>query len=233
MTRNLRLVGLVLASVLGCAWPAQAGLLDILEELSGPGPFGYKGNVLTTFKCLKVSAGGYTYTPHRNFGIPGEVEVKPQLPGRAAEYKPPPPAFMPCFFADFRRLQSLANDNFRNQTNAKTVELGITFPLARPIEIGAGAGWIQFDTVGITTRRATLTPLRVVIKPLFFIPQHQKQDWLAFLKYYVKETVIIGRLRGEDFGVDNSVFDNKTSRDFVTSAGFIIDLGEVFYLLHK
>ena len=231
MTRSFRLAGLAALIVLGCSWPAQAGLLDILEELSGPGPFGriVPVNILFSGFCHSVrdkERPETRYVPKRKVGIPEPDELDVQGGGSAAT----PinlPAHMPCIYADVRSLLAPSDDNFPRRVSAFVADAGVTFPIARPIEIGLGAGWIRFHTGGISTHRFTMTPVRFVVKPLLLIPKYRKSTKLDFLKYYIKETIIVGRLRGENFGVSNVVFDNKSWRDFVTSGGFIIDIGDL------
>jgi hypothetical protein len=230
MTRSLRLAGLAVLIVLVCSWPAQAGLLDILEELSGPGPFGRRigRNLLFSGFCLPVRDKQRTNTEYVSpkLGIPEKLEE--QVNGvRTGNTITTIPSDLPCFYADVRSLSAPPDARF-SRINSFLIDGGITFPVVRPFEIGVGLGAVRFRTGDLSTYRFTVTPLRFVAKPLLFIPKYRNSSKLDFLKYYIKETVIIGRLRGEDFGVSNAVFDNKNWRDFVTSGGLVIDVFELF-----
>ncbi len=249
MTRSLRLSGLLLVLVLGAAVPAHAGLIDVLEELSGPGPFGriIPRNVLFSGFCHSVADKdnrNISYVPTRRIGIPEpeqiNVVVAPAQSVKSAQgvqsiqstqgaqaQLTRLPSHMPCFFLDARSVVTVPDDNFPRRSSAFVVDSGVTFPITRPLEIGVGAGFVRFHTGDISRYRFTFTPMRFVVKPLLLVPKWRKSTKLDFLKYYIKETIIVGRLRGEDFGVSNDVFDNKTWKDYVTSGGFIIDVFEL------
>jgi hypothetical protein len=235
MMRSLRLAGFAALIVLGCSWPAQAGLLDILEELSGPGPFGRKvgRNLLFSGFCQPPGDKEHPELTHKVplLGIPNDISVTRKNPvtgGDEVIRTVPIPAEMPCFYADVRSLLAPRDDNFPRRVSAFVIDGGLTFPIVKPFEIGVGFGAVRFHTDDLSTYRFMVTPLRFVAKPLLFIPKYRNSRKLDFLKYYIKETVIIGRLRGEHFGVSNDVFDNKSWRDFVTSGGLVVDVFELF-----
>jgi len=209
--KRLRLIVVGLVVVMAQARAAQANIWDFLEQLSGPGPFHSRGNVLFSGACLSQLGGGNAAGAMNYFGIPPEVTS---------------PA-TPCFYFDLRRLRADADGRFK-EVDASAYEFGVTFPIRRPIEIGAGLGWIHFESNGASTNQFSGTPLRVVLKPLLFVPSLQTKKWPGFIKYQVKMTIIDG-MAGEDFGVSNSVFDERNKHNFLTSAGFIIDVLELIH----
>lgn len=215
MTRRLPHVAVGILVLLAWAQPAQASIWDLLEQLSGPGLFDGRGNVLLSGACLAgvhADNAGVSEDRLRLFGLPPAVKW---------------PA-TPCFFFDLRRLHADADDRF-SDVDARAYEFGVTFPIRRPIEVGAGLGWIHFDSKGVKKNQFAGTPVRVVLKPLLFVPKWQKDakyEWMGFVKYYVKMTVISG-MAGQDFGVSNTVFDERNKYSFLTSAGFIVDALEL------
>lgn len=201
MKKFFCITSLVVIALLVSSRPAQAKIIDWLEQLSGPGPFGTRGSVLVSGGC-----------------------VQPDLPRLGIDSTTP--ATTPCWFFDLRRFHADA-DEFFNAVNAEAYDFGATFQVRRPIELGFGMGFIRFSSNGVNTTKVTTTPLRVVVKPLLFVPKLQDKKWAGFLKYYVRESVIWGRLTQDDFGISAArhVFNEKN--DVVTSAGFLIDLGEL------
>ena len=232
MQRRLTVAAMIVAAVFGFAQSAHASIWDILEELSGPGPFHTdKGNVLVSGFCQGLIKNGLEHEPATPFGIPSKVrQFKPGSPADVRNAAPLVDILpnTPCFFVDFRTLATDPDeDNFTKEVHAKALEAGVTFPVRTQLEIGAGVGFIRFTTGDVVTPRFTMTPLRVVFKPLLLFPKLRENHRYAFLKYYVKETVIVGRLRGKDFDVADSVFSNDGWSDIVTSAGFVIDVFEL------
>jgi hypothetical protein len=195
------------------AQPAFA-IWDLLEQLSGPGPFHGNNlkNFLLTGGCLAGLSGENQKADYGYFGVPPEVKW---------------PA-TPCFYFDLRTLDADPDQRFF-KVDLKAYEFGVTFPIVRPVEVGAGFGWFHFKSNGISKNHFAGTPLRVVFKPLLFCPCQRgmtDKKWLGFLKYYVKLTVIKG-MAGEDFGVSNLVFDERNQHNFLTSGGFLIDVLEL------
>ena len=207
MKRFFCITGLVVLALLASSRPAHAGIIDVLEQLSGPGPFG------TKVPGLLIDGGcGGRNVP---LGIPVSA----------------PPPTRPCFYFDARPFFHADANQFYPSVDADAYEFGLTFPVRLPIELGFGAGLIRFNSNGVTTTKATTTPVRVVVKPLFIVPQLRDNKWAGLVKYYVRETIIWGRLTQDDFGVSATrhVFNEKNER--VTSAGFLIDAGELLDLV--
>ena len=201
MKRAFVLTSAVLVLLAVSAQPAEANIWDVLEQLSGPGPFHSRGNVLVSGGCVQPQV------PH--LGIDSRV-----------------PARAPCWFFDLRRFHADADEFFR-AVDAQAYDFGATFQVRRPIELGFGMGLIHFSSNGVNTTKVTTTPLRVVVKPLLIVPKLRDKKWAGVVKYYVRESVIWGRLTQDDFGISAArhVFNEKN--DVVTSAGFLIDLGEL------
>jgi hypothetical protein len=209
MRRVLRL-GCFTLIVMGlCSRPAEAGLWDWLEELSGPGPF--REDALANFTARVC----FTPTPRS-----GSRE--------------------PCVYLDYRRFINNEDDNFFEEigeVRATAFDFGLTWEIWRPIDVGVGGGFLRFHTSKKDTTRTTLVGPRVQVKPLlFFRPapywsQDQnlrRRQWASVLKFYVRHSVILGRLQGTtDFGAEKSSFD--VTNDRVMSYGFLLDFTELIY----
>jgi hypothetical protein len=210
-----RFLRVAVGTVVLLAWAHPAfAIWDLLEQLSGPGPFYGNNlkNVLLTGGCLAGVSTKNGTADYGYFGVPPEIK----WPGT------------PCFYFDLRTLDADPDDRFF-KVDLKAYEFGVTFPIRRPLEVGAGIGWFHFNSHGVSKTQFAGTPLRVVFKPLLFCPCQQdstNKKWLGFLKYYVKLTVIKG-MGGEDFGVSNLVFDERNKHNFLASGGFLIDVLEL------
>ena len=121
----------------------------------------------------------------------------------------------------------MKDDNFP-ATKANLVDFGVTFEVRRQIEVGAGAGWIDFSTPQKSTAKFTVTIARVAVQPLQFIKGLSGNDFRSrvagVLKIYARETLIPGELTAADFGVSSTF---RAEDDKITSMGFVLDLGEL------
>jgi hypothetical protein len=215
--------------------PARADIWDWLSEFSGPGPFhaNYKNSFPpNTLVTLCPGNGDVNGRPHTTItGDGGKI---------------------PCVYVDFRNLinspdQKGGEDNFPNQVKIVAYDFGVAFDLEHRIQVGAGAGFMHFnsqDTVhpgqSVVRNRFDITLFRLTAQPLQFIPVHAgrdgwKQGWkngwkdnkyAGLLKFYVKYTVVPGDLDGSDFGIPTSTF--SASNDVLFSRGFFVDFGELF-----
>jgi hypothetical protein len=172
-----------------------ADLWDWWAELSGPGPFHSRGNIMATFYCHQT--GGLFKLPDRN---------------RARDQ-------VACLFADVRRFKSEENEKFF-PVRMEVYEAGPTFRLGAPVELGLGVGLIHFDSSGVKTNRFTLSFPRLVLKPLVFIDQERAS--LGFLQLYFRETRIAGELTQDNFRPKPG-HTFRVKHDVVPSTGFIID----------
>lgn len=206
MLRTLRVTSLVLITMLVWSQPANADWWDFFAELSGPGPFHGRGhwpeNVMATIYCHGVSSGS------------GWVRLLDKAEARG-----------PCFFADLRNFEAPNDDKFF-RTRATVTEIGPTYRLAPPIEVGIGVGVIHFNSTSRTADRFTLSFPRVVLKPILLVPSWQesrKGNW-GFFQIYFRETRILGELNGKDDFRAASTRPFQARNDMVASTGFLIDV---------
>ena len=216
MARVTRLVCLAAALLVGGWQPAEAGLIDWMEELSGPGPFTGNGGLVGTI-C---------------FGGP----LKSESESRAARIvgSAPEDKQKPCAYFDFRHLETENDDNFHQfgrTVGATAYDFGATWLLYRPIEVGAGVGFIRFAANDVSATRMTLTGPRVVIKPLLMLTptRHWGGTWArvaSVVKLHARQTIILGNLQASDFGVAPGLSAFDVDNDQVTSFGVMFDVTE-------
>lgn len=217
MKRALSVAVLTTAILLLRVMPAHAGLWSWLEEFSGPGPFtASKPGLYLTF-CTPPPIGGKAEQgktpmdlPTWNWSKKRVLGLVPGMPSKGATKS--------CFFYDDAAALSVDADDARGfpKIDVRTHDIGASVPFAQGMfEIGAGMGWISVSPNGSTARRPTVTPLRLVSRPLTLIPrireaissdssayEWDRWDRLATsFKVYIKETAILGPTLGpEDLG---------------------------------
>jgi hypothetical protein len=220
MARVLKVMCLTAALLVCSGRPAEARLIDWLEELSGPGPFTGNGGLVGTI-C---------------FGSAVKSEGRAaRIVGAAPEDKR-----KPCAYFDFRHFETENDDNFHQfgkTVGATAYDFGATWLLYRPIELGAGIGFVRFAANDVSTTKMTLTGPRVVIKPLLMLtPVSKWRDsngapttWAkvaSVVKLHARQTVILGNLQATDFGVAPGLSTFNVDNDQVTSFGLLIDVTE-------
>ncbi len=226
MKRRLQFVGLVVAAILlAGSRPARAGdIWDYLEQLSGAGPFHGKGTIAFTGGCLGSFVGSaavrkqFDSEQFRWAGIP-YAEANALDPRT------------PCFFFEKNFGLSADPDGRFDEVKAHLWSVGVTFPIRRALEVGFGVGQLSFDSKGVSSSRVAITIPRVVIKPLFLLStipslSELRKKQYGVLKFYLN-TVTIAGTAGEDFGISNTVYDERGKRDWLTSVGFTFDLLEL------
>ncbi|MGE3509671.1 MAG: hypothetical protein AB7N65_12400 [Vicinamibacterales bacterium] len=203
--------------------PAYAGKSwwDFLEALSGPGPFKGKSHYMFEGVCAGPTD-TRTSDQRRELTWIGRPSVSgpPSLEDIARR---------PCLYFDLARLEAPARPPYPDAVAATFSEIGVSYALIRPIDLGMGAGVLRFSTptpAGARTEtRAVVTPIRFVVKPLFMIPSLQKREWPDVIRVYFKQSLLIGGLNGGDFGADPAVFSEPS--EFVRSFGLVIDAGQL------
>lgn len=205
MTKRILIVaGIVAASVAGFPSSASAGLddiWDIVDALSGPGPFKGGPVMAATIGCRQGRA--WRFTPAMSD------------PGRN----------VPCLYVDFRDLAVEPKGPYARVT-AKMVETGVSFTQHRALELGAGLGVAYFATTVSGTdynvTNFTVTPIRVVFKPLRLMPQWRAEPRAGFLQVHYRGTVRFGDIDGSDFGAPASTF--RAGTEYLNGAGLVIDV---------
>jgi hypothetical protein len=247
MKRTLVVCGFVCLALIGSPRPAAAdGFWGWLEDLSGPGPF--KGTTLLATFCRQdgrfqptpIAREGAPFDPATNlFGYPltkfplpnGEVidvnetgkrspeEVKRLLNSAQDAWRDRP---LGCFYFDTGFFSADADTRFP-AVNANLYDFGGSVRMIDGLDIGGGIGWVNFRTDTSSHSKLTLTPLRIVARPLLIaLPGHLHQRWMGVISLYWKEILIVGPISGSDFGVDPAQFQSKS--ELVRSLGMIVDV---------
>jgi len=226
MRRLSTVAVLVFGAVLWSVQPAYANLWDWLQEFSGPGPFHdrYFGTDLMFDFCQAPLGRGPLLT---DFNVPTEVNSLGQTV----------PKPVTCLFVDEHNFANEDKDNFGvANVHVDTYEGGVSARVHRAVSLGLGGGLMRINTPGHTAYKGTLVLPRVVIKPALLYGTDafwSSHPWwymvIGSVKYYVKLDVVVGNVKGEDFGLKlgDPNFDFRTRHERLASAGFIIDLGNV------
>lgn len=180
---------------------AAAGLddiWDIVDKLSGPGPFVGGPVIAATLSCWS--------------GDRMSIFTAPSNPGKLD----------PCLYVDFRDLYVEPKGPFQRVT-AKFIETGLTFEQHAALGVGAGLGAAFFSTtVGGTdynVRNFTVTPLRVIVKPLRLVIDNPRA---GALQVHFRATVRFGDIDGSDFGAPANTF--RAGTEVLRGVGVVIDV---------
>jgi hypothetical protein len=221
MRRLPHVTTLLLIMMTLCSRPAQAqDWWDFFAELSGPGPFQSRGNATLTVYCR-----------HADFAADASQGKTGSSRGgndRWFHLLQDPTAKGPCIFLDVRTFRTRKGEDDRRwfPVRMEVYESGATYRLWErvPLEIGAGAGVIHFDSSGVIANRAIVDVPRVSLKPLLLIPALRKtrNGGFGFLQAYYRASFILGNLNQNDFRPKPQTTFN-TDNDLVPSAGFLID----------
>jgi hypothetical protein len=208
MTRHISTIACVLAAVcvLGQPVPVHAKgwdhWWDYLDNLSGPGPFHGGPTISASFLCW-----------HKQVS-----EVPGRSPSRRATVKQAAvdPFWDPCLYVDWRHLDARPASPF-GYTSANLVDFGISLQVSPFFEFGAGVGFSRFQTYydGVekpfTVTSHTVTPLRIVVKPLKIFKRTWRDDpRFGALQFVVRDTIRFGRITGADFGAPGSTWESGT-----------------------
>jgi hypothetical protein len=209
MTKRMLIVALMVAG--GAGFPAGAAaaplddIWDIIDALSGPGPFKGAPIMAATINCWEDGAARFS-GPMSN-----------------------PDRLDPCLYVDFRDMYVEPKGPYGTVT-AKLVETGLSFEQYPFLELGAGFGVAFFSTtVGgkdYNVTNFTVTPVRVALKPLRLIPKLRRNTRAGFVQVQFRGTVRFGDIDGSDFGAPASTF--KAGAEFLPGAALVIDVLQAF-----
>jgi hypothetical protein len=206
MKRTLWSVCVVALILVGLPRPAAAAnwFWAWLEEWSGPGPFRATAVPVLSTNCLT-----------------GPFALNLNLTGQRS----PDPASKRCFYVDVGFFHS-EPDPVRNfpRINLKVFEFGGSLRVVDGLDIGAGIGAFVFsrDDNGEGKSKLTITPIRLVTRPILLaVPEAKQKKWMALLNVYWKETYV-GSVDGTHFGLNKADFQNKG--ELIRSFGVVIDL---------
>lgn len=206
MTKRLLMVAcLIMVCVAGFPERAAAGsglddIWDIIDALSGPGPFKGGPVLAATIGCREDGTWKFT----RAMSDPDKLD--------------------PCTYVDFRDM-SVDPKGPYNRVTAKLLEAGVSFEQHPILDIGAGVGVAFFSTtVGGTdfnVRNFTFTPVRIIVKPLR-VGRWADNPRAGALQIHVRATVRFGDIDGGDFGVPNHPF--RAGTEVLRGVGVAFDL---------
>jgi hypothetical protein len=227
MRHPLRLGSLVLAILLVGSVHVEAGPWDWIDELDGPGPSRGRGKPSNFMANIFCSG-----TERQPFRLPSPFRIDPLTKQRISETHS-------CLFFDFRRFGAPEDDRFY-PVNFYIAEVGPSVRLHPAVELGAGFGWLRFNSRNpITNRefegsRLTISFPRLVLKPLAVLPHARFQDnpgW-GFLQMYYRATIISNELTHDDFASKPGTRFSR-SHQRVQSMGFIIDVTSAYHLIRE
>ena len=201
--RTLVVSCVVAVAMLGCARSAHAGLADwwdYLDQLSGPGPFHGGPAIGATIGCFED--GRFVWR-------------------RAIRET----RFSPCVYWDWRELSARAKGPFA-EVSANLIDSGVSFHITPYFEYGVGLGWAHFGTrvrdTDFEVNNFTLTPARLMFRPLRAIPEWRGNTRAGFLQIVVRDTVRFGRLTSANFGAPNDPW--STGTEHLTGVTLVIDV---------
>jgi hypothetical protein len=204
--RLLVFAAIVAASVAGVPSSASAAgvddIWDIIDKLSGPGPF-IGGPVLAaTIPCWQ--------------GSRVSILTSPSSPRRKD----------PCLYVDFRDMYVDPKGPFQ-RVSAKFIEIGLTFQQHAALDLGAGAGVAYFSTtvngVDYDVKNFIVTPVRVVVKPLRLFLDDSR--WGA-VQVHLRLTYRFGDIDAADFGAPAHQW--STGTEGLRGVGLVFDLWQAF-----
>lgn len=203
MTKRLLVVAwLVVAGVAAFPSRAAAGglddLWDVLDNLSGPGPFS-----------------GWFATGKVACWEDGEKKVTRAM----AE----PDKNDPCLYLEFHRLHADAQPPYQ-RVNATIPAAGLSVELHRAFEVGASVGVAYFTTTvrneDYSVTNFVVTP-RLVFKPLRAFGKWRNNPRAGFLQMHWRPMVRFGQVDGASFGAPANTFSSGTEV-LVKSGSYVV-----------
>jgi len=205
MTKRILIVALMVAGVAGFPAGATArgldDIWDIIDALSGPGPFKGGPVLAATINCWEDGSPRF----RRAMSNPDRLD--------------------PCLYVDFRDMYVEPKGPYGTVT-AKLLETGFSFEQYRFLELGAGFGVAFFSTTvdgtDYNVTNFTVTPVRVALKPLRLIRKWRDNSRAGFLQVHFRGTVRFGEIDGSDFGAPAGTF--KAGTEFLRGGSLVIDV---------
>ena len=205
MTKRMLVVAMLIATgMAGLPSLAAANGLDdfwdIVDALSGPGPFKGGPVIAATVTCWKDGSATFT----RAMVDPDKLD--------------------PCLYVDFRDMYVEPKGPYA-RVSAKFVETGVSFEQFPVLELGAGLGVAYFaTTVGgkdYNVTNFTVTPVRVIVKPLR-VGRWADNSRAGALQLHFRATVRFGDIDGSDCGAPAGTF--KAGAEVLRGVGVVIDV---------
>jgi hypothetical protein len=134
-----------------------------------------------------------------------------------------------CAYVDQGFFRAPANEarGFA-KIGAHLTDIGPSLRLHDGVDLGAGFGWVTFSGKRVeASPHLTITPLRLIFRPITMIlPEEYRHRWMGVLNIYWKETFVVGKLRGTDFGSPTDAF--SVDGELVRSFGLNVDVTALF-----
>jgi hypothetical protein len=208
MTKRLIVaICVVAASVLALPCDAAAkgldDLWDVLDNLSGPGPF---SGVFVTGKVACWEDGEKKVT--RAMVAPDKNDY--------------------CLYLEYQRAHADAQAPYE-RVNANAAGVGFSVELNRFFEVGAGVGFAFFTTTvaekDYHVFNPTVTP-RLVFKPLRAWGRWKNNRRAGFLQMHWRPMVRFGKIDGADFGAPANTFSAGTEVLAKSGSWIVLDVLE-------
>jgi hypothetical protein len=177
-------------------------LWDVLDNLSGPGPFS-----------------GWFVTGKVACWEDGEKKVTKALSN-------PNPTDL-CLYLEFHRLHADAKAPYP-RVNATIPAAGLSVPLNRFFEVGASVGRAYFkvpDSEDLGATNWVVTP-RLVIKPLRIFGRWKDNPRAGFLQMQYRPMVRFGDINGANFGAPPETFSSGTEVLWRSGSYVVFDIFE-------
>jgi hypothetical protein len=134
-----------------------------------------------------------------------------------------------CAYVDQGFFHAPANDERGfAKIGAHLTDIGPSLRLHDGVDLGAGFGWVTFSGQRVdVSPHLTITPLRLIFRPITMIlPEEYRKRWMGVLNIYWKETFVVGKLNGRDFGSPTDGF--AVDGELVRSFGLNVDVTALF-----
>jgi hypothetical protein len=224
------LVFVVAASL--CPAVAQANIWSWLEELSGPGPF--HGEMLwVPVVCYDKDQASKWHPCLVRVTTQKEEEIR-------AKTALPIPMVVAVKIGWLRsddgpRFKDLPATDPDNQGKVAVLPVSglFLFRLQRWLDVGFGAGFMRVSGEGFDPiYRVSLVPVSASIMPLALNRNWQDHRWAYILRAEIESSYLPQGFKGIDF--NNSRTSFKSGPEFLTRAGFVLDVGAVAgWIRHK
>jgi hypothetical protein len=131
-----------------------------------------------------------------------------------------------CAFTDVVRFSAPADRGYPDLT-ATSFDVGTSARLHDGVDLGVGFGRISFRGADVHEGYWTLTPVRLVIRPILLaLPEEKRRGWMGLFNLYWKETYVKGPIRARDLGAPQ--LDWTVQGELIRSFGVNIDVGTLF-----
>jgi hypothetical protein len=234
-TTRLRLVSILLAGFLLMAGGADAGIIEWIDQMSGPGPFlGF--SIEGRLHCFPIQRSDDVYTEGTPKSPPSEKSALDNYNQRMGvilacpnHLKPGERAWMTVNLASgiaWALHNDLPYSRDVTDTSVKLVSLEPSFwwyPLP-PVAVGASVGFYWFSGPAFETfSRFYVKPVQVELKPFAF-PKHRWHTHAEIFTIRAGYSLMPQGVQASDFG---AIGPFKTEHEVLPTIALLADLGSV------